>query len=326
MDLSFWFDPGINVALQNISPALTWLITRATIGDTFPWYLMIISLVYLGLHPKYGVRIAVLFGVCESVFYSLKLIFHNPRPFWVSSGVEVFQPETNFGFLSGGSMNAVALYGYIAITVRRWWITLLCILVALWVILARLFAGDHFLGDVAGGMVGGLVLLVLFITAMPGVEKFIGTLSRPARILGIVALSCLPLVLIIPAYYSVINWQLPAIWVEVAQGHGVTINPVTINWEVPGYFLGILLGYEYLTTYRGGWNPPKELTKKIVVVIAGTISVLLVNMMVPFLITLAGFSGFLPPVAEILDTTLVFFWLSACVPLIAKKLNYAGSA
>lgn len=53
MDVSFWFNPGINVALQNISPFLTWLITRATVGDTFPWYLMIVSLVYLGLHPKY---------------------------------------------------------------------------------------------------------------------------------------------------------------------------------------------------------------------------------------------------------------------------------
>ena len=74
-------------------------------------------------------------------------------------------------------MNAVALYGYIAITVRRWWITILCILVALWVILARLFAGDHFLGDIAGGLLGGLILLVLYMSAMPGVEKFVGTLS-----------------------------------------------------------------------------------------------------------------------------------------------------
>ncbi|MFZ1127539.1 phosphatase PAP2 family protein [Methanoregula sp.] len=325
MDVSFWFNPGINVALQNISPFLTWLITRATVGDTFPWYLMIVSLVYLGLHPKYGVRIAVLFGICESVFYSLKLIFHNPRPFWVSSEVKVYQAETNFGFLSGGSMNAVALYGYIAITVRRWWITILCILVALWVILARLFAGDHFLGDIAGGLLGGLILLVLYMSAMPGVEKFVGTLSRPARILGIVALSCLPLILIIPAYCSVANWQLPAVWVEVAQSHGVTINPVVINWRVTGYFLGSLLGYEYLTTYRGGWNPPKDLMKKIVVVIAGTLSVLLVNMIVPSLFTIAGFSDFLPPVSEIFGTTLVFFWLCACVPLIAKKLNCAGS-
>jgi hypothetical protein len=60
-------------------------------------------------------------------------------------------------------------------------------------------------------------------------------------------------------------------------------------------------------------------------VIAGTLSVLLVNIIVPSLFTLAGFSDFLPPVSEILGTTLVFFWLSACVPLIAKKLNYAGS-
>ena len=54
MDLGLLMDPGINIAVQNFSPAVTAVFTRGEFLDSMPWYFLIISLITLGLHPRYG--------------------------------------------------------------------------------------------------------------------------------------------------------------------------------------------------------------------------------------------------------------------------------
>lgn len=321
MDFSFFLDPGINAAAQNISPLVTSFFAQGAVADTMLWYLIIISVVYLGLHPKFGVRLAILYGLSSGLDAALKLVFHLPRPYWVSSDVTAFQTRGSFGFPSGGAINAVAMYGYICVVAKQWWIILLCIFCAVWATLGRLFAGVHFLGDILGGLLIGLVLLVLYLAAMPEIEKFARTLSRPLRITGIIAISAIPLILIFPAYLALADWQLPAAWVVMAKSQtGAGIDPLNIEFslQISGVMLGSLLGYEFLN-FCGGWDPPQDLLKRVIVVIAGTISVLLVNTAVPAIFAGTGFSALLPQVSDILSTTLIYFWLAACVPLIIKN-------
>jgi len=155
-------DPGFNIALQNSWPVITSLASTGELLDSTPWYLLVVSVFYLGSHPRYGIRLAVLFGITSGLNEALKLAFHRPRPYWILPAVTVFSSHFSFGLPYGASMYGATLYGYIANVTRRWWVVLICTLLLLCTSLARLFAGVHFVLDVVGGFVFGFLLLLLF--------------------------------------------------------------------------------------------------------------------------------------------------------------------
>ena len=101
LDFGRLLDPGINIAVQSFSPAVTAFFTRGEFLDSMPWYFLIIS---FGLHPRYGVRLATLFGLNVGLNEAVKLAGHMPRPYWVSAGVEAFSSHSSFGFPSGAAM------------------------------------------------------------------------------------------------------------------------------------------------------------------------------------------------------------------------------
>jgi hypothetical protein len=63
MDLGLLMDPAANAAFQNLSPAATPMLARGEFLDSMPWYFMLSSLLFLGVNPKHGLRMAVLFGI-----------------------------------------------------------------------------------------------------------------------------------------------------------------------------------------------------------------------------------------------------------------------
>lgn len=317
--LSALMDPGINIAVQNISPAVTQAFALAGELDSMPWYLFILSIVYLGFHPRSGARLSVLVGICVGFNEALKLAWHMPRPYWISQAVQVFENHSSFGFPSGGAMIGAVMYGYIALTVRRMWVILSCMLLLVSVCLARIFIGAHFVLDIIGGLGFGFLLLLVFFLTEPHIEKIAAGLSRPSRWIGIVVLSFLPLLLVLPAYLSLASWQVPAAWIEIARMHtGSTIHPVTIQfaWDAMGIILGCLAGYEVLSSY-GGWEPPANLLQRIVVAMVGAASVL-----VGYACTVTIKSALSAPFSQglsVLCLAAVLFWLACGVPLIARR-------
>ena len=312
------FDPGTIVALQHLSPLLTDLLAAGKDLDSLPVYLVVLVLFYLGFSPKHGIRLAVVFGIAGGADEALKLFFHLPRPYWVSSAVKAYYSLPSFGFPSGGAMCSTVLYGYIAAVVRRFWVVVACIVLAALTMLARIFAGVHFVTDVVGGFLLGALFLVLAFTVSPRIEAFGARLRPPARILGILLLSALPLIIALPAYCSLAGWQVPADWVATALAQtGATISPVQIPgaWEASGFVLGGLLGYEYLRSL-GGWEPPERILPRIAVALSGVVSTLLLFMLAIAVLTLPA----IPQAAALfVSAVLTGLWFTACVPLAARR-------
>jgi membrane-associated phospholipid phosphatase len=253
-------DPGVNVAFQQFSPAVTSFFTQGEFLDSMPWYFLLISLITFGLHPRYGVRLAALFGLNSGLNEAVKLACRLPRPYWVSTAVKGYSAHSSFGFPSGAAMTGVVMYGYIAYVVRRYWAHLLCAALLLATSLVRIFSGIHFLLDILGGWLLGLLLLAAFLFAAPRVEEYAMRLSRPARLALIVLIAAIPLLLAVPAYLSLNGWQVPAAWAGLARLQtGAAINPVRIQFSygASGVILGSLAGYEFLRS-RGGWSPPED--------------------------------------------------------------------
>jgi membrane-associated phospholipid phosphatase len=324
MDFGLLMDPGINVAVQNFSPALTSFFTRGEFLDSMPWYFLIISIITLGMHPRYGVRLATLFGLNSGLNEAVKLAGHMPRPYWVSEAVRAFSSHSSFGFPSGAAMSGAVLYGYIAVQVRRWPVVIICGILLITTSLVRIFCGIHFLLDVLGGLVLGFLLLAAFLLAAPKAEEYAGRLSRPARCALFAGVSAIPILLVVPAYLSLGGWQVPAPWIELAfQQTGATIHPDRIQyaWGAAGIIFGGLFGYEFLTS-RGGWNPPEDLKRRAGVVVAGTTSVLLVNAAIPGVWVFLGITALSPQLAVFLSMSGVTFWLMAGVPSLATRAGF----
>jgi len=324
MDFGLLMDPGINVAVQNISPSVTAFFTKGEFLDSMPWYFLIISLITFGLHPRYGVRLATVFGLNVGLNEAVKIAFHLPRPYWVSAAVKAFSAHSSFGFPSGAAMSGAVMYGYIAVTVRRYWAFITCVTLFLVTGMVRIFSGIHFLFDILGGWLIGLLLLAGFLLAAPKAEEYARRLSRPARLLLFALVAAVPILLVFPAWLSLGSWQVPGPWIELArQQTGSVIHPDCIQyaWGACGIIFGSLFGYEYLGT-RGGWSPPADLKRRAAVVIGGTLSVLLVNAAIPNVWVFLGIAALIPQLATFLSMAVVTFWLVAGVPSVAAKSGF----
>jgi membrane-associated phospholipid phosphatase len=317
-------DPGINSAAQNLSPVLTTLIAEGRFLDTTVIYLLVIAALYLGFHPRDGIRLAVLFGITAGINEALKLAFHLPRPYWVSNAVKAYAAHSSFGFPSGAAMGSAVMYGYISLVVRRWWVFVICGILLVWTVLARIFAGVHFLLDIIGGLLFGSLILILSLQAFQRIETWAGSLSLRARILGIFLVSLFPLIVVIPAYFSLASWQVPSSWAVTAMEQtGQVLNPVHIGyaWTATGILLGSLLGYQCLLM-RGGWSPPASLVKRCIVVAVGMKSILIMDTWVPEVLRIPGHATFPPELCDLGSMTLICFWITACIPLIAQWAGF----
>ena len=324
MDPAILMDPGIVAAIQNLAPPVTVFFGRFDFLDSMPWYFIIISVITLGLHPRYGVRLATLFGLNSGLNEAVKLACHLPRPYWVSAAVTAYSSGSSFGFPSGAAMYGAAMYGYIAVVIRKWWVVLVCIIMLLTAGISRFLLGIHFVLDVLGGWILGFLLLAVFLLAMPRAEAFAARLSRPARIALFVAVAAVPLLLVIPPYLSLAGWQLPAAWAALAlQQTGRPIDPAVIQYAygASGIILGSLCGYECTRSY-GGWNPPRDLKRRVMILVPGTLSVLVVDSGIPVVWDILGITAAIPELATFLSMAVVTFWLMACVPLLAKKAGF----
>jgi membrane-associated phospholipid phosphatase len=318
-------DPAVNIAVQQISPTLTVLAVPGVLLDSTQWYLLLIAVLYLGFHPRHGARLAVLVGITGGLNEALKLAWHLPRPYWVSLDVKIFTSHGSFGFPSGAAMYGAAMYGYIATVVRRWWVGVVCALLLVTTCTVRIVGGIHFVQDVAGGLLFGFLLLVVFLLAEPHVTAYAAGLSQPARLAGILLLAALPILLVIPPYLALGGWELPASWAATAlQQTGDPINPVAIRyaWGAAGITLGALAGYEALLS-RGGWEPPEGLWQKGTVILAGTVSTLAVWWIITTTREACGFADPLDSVLTIFSMAAVLFWLTCCVPLAARWSGYS---
>jgi membrane-associated phospholipid phosphatase len=324
MDLGILTDPGLVAAIQNLSPPITSVFIQFEFLDSMPWYLLLITVLTLGLHPRYGVRLATLFGLNSGLNEAFKLACHLPRPYWVSDAVTGYSAHSSFGFPSGAAMTGAAMYGYIVIVVRRWWVVLVCIALFLTTSFARIFAGIHFVLDILGGWILGFLLLAIFLLAMPRAEAYAARLSRPARVALFVAVAAVPILLVIPAYLSLTGWQLPEVWAALAlQQTGTAIHPVQIQYAygASGTIFGSLIGYEFLRSC-GGWSPPPGMKQRAMIMVPGTISVLLINAGIPTAWKILGLTAVVPQLAAFLSLAGVTFWLMACVPFLAKKAGF----
>lgn len=264
LPVSIWFQ-SIPGWLSSVFKGITFL------GNT-EFYLIVMPALYWCIDATLGIRIGILLLVSGGVNNLLKFTFQWPRPFWVTSQVDGMVEATGFGFPSGHSQNAAALWGLVACSVRKTWLRWVAYLLIFLIGLSRIALGVHFTHDVLMGWLVGGLLLGLFLFLEKGVVGWFKRSSFPAQLAVLAVAASL---FILPAVLLVHPFSPPALPQQWIDGAGELINPyhfedvLTTSGSFFGLGLGILLLHQ-----AGGYTAAGETWKRVLRYLLGLVGVL----------------------------------------------------
>lgn len=158
MDALYQFGIRFIQALQTLSPALDDVMNAFTFLGRIEFYLVFIPFIYWSVDRRIGVRALLILIYTDFISSSLKLFFHEPRPYWVGD-VKALSAETSYGIPSSHASNSLAVGGYLITRVRQNWARWLIGIVVFFIAFSRFYLGVHFPQDVLFGWLIGFAVL-----------------------------------------------------------------------------------------------------------------------------------------------------------------------
>lgn len=253
-------DLGIKIVLffQGLGAWLAGAMKLLSFLGQEEFYLLLAPALYWCIDSHAGLRVGLILMISGCTNTVFKLIFHQPRPYWIDPAVKAYGAETSFGIPSGHAQNSIAVWGGLAASLKKkgWWI--LAGILAFLIGLSRVYLGVHFPTDVLLGWVMGAVLLWLYLKLESRVSAWIKQL-RPGVQVGVaLTISLAFIALGIIASMSLRSWMLPAEWIanaSAATPDAEPINPTDLSGLVSNgaAFFGLCLG-AIMMAQRGGFD------------------------------------------------------------------------
>ncbi len=144
----------------------TWLETPMKLFSflgTEDFFMVALPIIYWCYNTTLGIQVGLILMLSNSINCFLKVSFHGPRPYWISSAVKGLASETSFGNPSNHVQTATVLWGTVAAYLRKGWAGWAAGALVLLIGLSRMYLGVHFPHDVLVGLLVGLALLWLMI-------------------------------------------------------------------------------------------------------------------------------------------------------------------
>ena len=148
-------------ALQTFSPALDDLMNGFTFLGRIEFYLVFIPFIYWSVDRRIGVRALLILIYTDFISSSFKLLFHEPRPYWVGD-VKALSTETSYGIPSSHASDSLAVGGYLIGRIKQNWARWLVGIVVFFIAFSRMYLGVHFPQDVLFGWLIGFTMLWAF--------------------------------------------------------------------------------------------------------------------------------------------------------------------
>ncbi len=317
---------SVNLFFQSLGIWLAGLMKAISFLGQEEFVMLFLPAIYWCWDSVLGFRLGSILMLSNGLNSVLKLLFHAPRPYWINPEVKAFSGETSFGLPSGHAQNAVALWGRLAVALRRKWATWLAVILILLIGISRLYLGVHFLTDVLAGWLIGALLLWLVTRLETPIAAWLG--PKPVGIqifwagVGAIALIFLGLAVRL----GLGSWQVPDFWVtnSALQRAEETIAPLKVDglFTVAGTWWGMATGYAWFTRRFGHFNAGGAWEKRGLRFSLG---------LVVLVVLYAGLSALLPRSSDALGYTLRFIryavlggWVSAGAPWLFLRLKLAS--
>lgn len=298
--------------LTSLMSAITWL------GDEEA-YVLVFPLVLWSIHRTIGIHLAVVFLLSASLNAIGKLAGRTPRPSFIDPSLGL-RAESSFGVPSGHAQNAVVVWGYLAVALRRRWAWTVAGLLVLLLGVSRLQLGVHFpLDTIVGWAVGALVLLAYLRWQAPAVARVVAMTPRRQLWLafgvsvGLVALA-------VTVRLVNIGWELPVGWIGVDPTHPPMAVSDTVTTAAA--LFGVAAGLVFVRN-RGGFSTDGPIWQRLARIPVGLAGVGVLWFGLGEL-----FPGGEDPVAlayRYLRYAAVGMWVAGLAPLAFVRLGLAAS-
>ena len=164
----FFFDTAIILWLQQL-PYWVWELLNL-LGDDII-YVALLGIAYWCISKKQG-TIAVNLLMFSSFFnVLLKYAFHMERPPAGLRQNPEYAADMSYGFPSGAAQSSATFWGWASVKLRRWYVWIVGTVFIIITALARMGLGLHWLGDVLGGIVIGIVIVAMAYFLVPYFDK-----------------------------------------------------------------------------------------------------------------------------------------------------------
>ena len=277
------FQTELNHFLQSFASDGLTTFMRIITALGYPTFLMVFLLVLLfavNFKKTFLLFLVLLWTIVFTFFF--KEYFDLPRPFHVDNTLQFLDGQlpdsatfnfskrgaTTFwgqlpkdvlevtrqadhlenGFPSGHTSGAIALWGALALLFRNKWVRMICVALMILIPLSRMYLGVHFLADVLGGVLLGVVILGIAQVMIFNSNKLNAYLEKDKYAIGFNATSFFLLVcpfigflFLPPKYYLIIAFMLGFGLAFLLLGkEGLPIDEAPLNHKIGRTFLGIL--------------------------------------------------------------------------------------
>lgn len=318
----------INLLFQSLGAALEAPMQAITFLGSELFFLFVLPVIYWCINATMGLHLGLLLMVSTSLYSTLKIAFHDPRPYWLDPGVMAYAEETSFGLPSGHAQNAVIVWGMLALWVRKTWAWVLAIIMIVLIGLSRIYLGVHFPTDVLAGWLLGILLLLAYAALRKPISEWWRSQSLGMQALVSFAFALALILLGWLARTLLGVWTLPQEWINNARlafPDSEIIDPLVLSGIVTpaATFFGLALGAG-LVQQRGGFDAGGPLWQRAVRFLVGILGVLVFYIGLDLLFP--DGQTLLPLALRFVRYTLVGLWVSGLAPLVFLQLKLAKKA
>jgi hypothetical protein len=311
---------SLTQALQVLSPSLDGLMNFFTFLGRIEFYLLLIPFIYWTMDKRMGMRALLILISIDVVGSSFKILFHQPRPYWIG-GVKELTQETSYGIPSTHASNSLAVGGYLAYRVKKNWLWAVMAVILFFIGLSRIYLAAHFLHDVLFGWLIGAIVLWASVKWGEQTLTSIKSTALSAQI-GAGFIASIIIILIGVLVRSLIAGTTdPASWAKFA----VEARSISQFFTLSGALFGSVSGYAMMRHYAR-FQTSGDWVKRGLRYLIGIFGVLLLYFGLDVLF------GLIAPDDTALGYTLRYtryalatFWMTFAAPWVFLKLNLAKS-
>ncbi|GAA4230379.1 hypothetical protein GCM10022254_25050 [Actinomadura meridiana] len=223
------------------------------------FYVPLLMVLFWCVAPRLVARATVILLFSAYLNTLLKLVFHDPRPYWTDPSVEGKQSYSSFGMPSGHAQNAPVAWGFFATQTRRRALWAAALVVIALIGVSRVQLGVHSTGQVLAGWAIGAGLLVAALGLEPIIVPWWTRLPLAVQMTLALVISLLLLTAAWGALQPLQGWTWPDAWARAVRAAGGRTDPVTLieSAKATGGFCGAVAGLSLLA-FRGWFDPGGE--------------------------------------------------------------------